>query len=419
MARIHVIGAGMAGLACAIRLAGQGFSVMVHEAAGQAGGRCRSYFDAGLDRVIDNGNHLLFSANAAALAYLEEIGAAETVTGPDDAAFPFMDLRDGRRWTVRPNAGPLPWWIFAADRRIPDTRPWSYLSALAILTAGEAKTVSDCVGSNGPLYEGFWRPLTVAALNTAPGEASARLMGKVVRESFARGAASCRPLVVRQNLAASLVDPALARLTELAAEVRFNDRLKSLEFGPDRIDALVFSKQRVALSDGDHVVLAVPPWVAADLLPGLIVPPEHRPIVNGHIVLPRPPAPERLAPLLGLIGGTADWLFLRGDVASLTVSAAERLADLPTTDIAKLFWADTARALELDPALHPEIRIIKERRATFAQTPAALTLRPAPVTAWRNLLLAGDWTDTGYPATIDGAVRSGFTAAALAGQTGR
>ena len=401
----------MAGLACAVRLAGRGQAVTVHEAAGQAGGRCRSYFDAGLDRIIDNGNHLLLSANTAALDYLEEIGASDTVSGLDHAEFPFMDLRDGRRWTVRPNAGPLPWWIFQASRRIPGTKPWDYLSALSILKAGDGDTVAGRIDCRGPLYEGFWRPLTVAALNTAPEEASARLMGTVIRESFAKGADHCRPLVVRESLAASLVDPALARLREAGAELRFNDRLKSLEIEGDRVQALELGKERVALADGDTVVLAVPPWVAAGLLPDLPVPDDHRPIVNGHILLPDAPRPERRAPFLGLIGGTVDWLFLRGDIASLTVSAAEALADRPAPEIADLFWADTAKALDLDPAIKPEIRVIKERRATFAQTPAALALRPGTATGQRNLFLAGDWTDTGYPATIDGAVRSGFAAA--------
>ena len=361
--------------------------------------------------MIDNGNHLLLSANTAALAYLKEIGASDTVAGPDRAEFPFMDLRDGRRWTVRPNAGPLPWWIFASGRRIPGTRPQDYLSAASMLAAKEDETVTDRVKPDDPLFEGFWRPLTVAALNTAPEQASARLMGTVIRESFAKGGRHCRPLVVRESLAASLVDPALALLRERGTEVRFNDRLKSLDLLDGRVRALVFPADRIEISRDDTVVLAVPPWIAASLLPDLPVPEEHRPIVNGHILLPRPPAPERRAPFLGLIGGTVDWLFLRGDVASLTVSAAEDLADRPAAEIADLFWTDTAKALELDPGAKPEIRVIKERRATFAQTPAALALRPGPVTSWHNLLLAGDWTDTGYPATIDGAVRSGFAAA--------
>jgi hypothetical protein len=151
------------------------------------------------------------------------------------------------------------------------------------------------------------------------------------------------------------------------------------------------------------------------------VPEDSRPIVNAHIRLPAGVRPTRVLPpelpLLGLVGGAADWLFLRDDVASLTVSAAEALAERPAEEIAALMWRDTARALGLDPApgasAQPVIRIIKEKRATLAQTPAALALRPGPRTRWANLALAGDWTATGYPATIESAVRSGAAAAAL------
>ncbi len=161
-------------------------------------------------------------------------------------------------------------------------------------------------------------------------------------------------------------------------------------------------------------MLALPPAVTGGLVPGLEVPEDSRPIVNAHIRLPSAQALPDGLPFLGLVGGTADWLFLRGDVASLTVSAAETLAEEPAEAIASKMWADTAGALGLDPALAPPVRVIKERRATFAQTPAALARRAPAGTAWRNLLLAGDWTDTGYPATIESAVRSGRRAAEAA-----
>ncbi len=420
MARVHVIGAGISGLACAVRLANQGKQVCLYEAAAHAGGRCRSYFDPKIERTIDNGNHLLLSANRAALSYLEEIGARDSLIGPPNAAFPFVDLRTGARWTVRPNSGPLPWWIFSSARRIPGTRPGAYLAGLGLAFARMEETVSERLDPGDPLWERFWVPLTVAALNTEPHEAAARLLWMVVKETFLRGEAACRPLIARDGLAPSFVDPALKALNGHGAEIRFNHRLRAIEFTGSRAARLDFGEFRVELAADDWLVIALPPGVASDLLPELQAPQDARPIVNAHILLPEPPRlPPGMAkdlPFLGLIGGTAQWLFLRGDVVSLTISAAEGLVEEPGEKVAERLWADTATALGLDREKFPPMRIIKERRATFAQTPQALMRRAPARTAWSNTVLAGDWTDTGYPATIESAVRSGHTAAEIVTQ---
>jgi squalene-associated FAD-dependent desaturase len=415
--RAHVVGAGIAGLSAALRLAKAGWQVSLHEAAAQAGGRCRSYVDARLERSIDNGNHMLLAANTAALDFVAEIGAAGRLTQPAEAAFPFLDLASGESWTVAPGAGAIPWWIFSAQRRIPGTGLFDYLAAWKLAAASAQATVADCLDDRGPLWERFWVPLTVAALNTHPREASARLLWLVVRESFAKGADACRPFVARRGLSDVFVDPALETLQARGGTVAFGRRLRSLGFEGDRVAGLDFGETRIVLAPGEPVVLALPPAVAGDLLPGLAVPRDSRPIVNAHLRLPEGARPARALapelPILGLVGGAADWLFLRDDVVSLTVSAAEDLAERPSEEIAALMWRDTARALGLDPAGKPVVRIIKEKRATLAQTPAALRLRPGPRTRWANLALAGDWTDTGYPATIESAVRSGAAAAAL------
>ncbi len=427
--RVHIVGAGIAGLSAAVQFGKRGWRVSLYEAAAQAGGRCRSYFDAKLARSIDNGNHMLLAANTAALDFVAEIGARDSLTQPERASFPFLDLASGESWTVEPSAGVIPWWIFSAEKRIPGTAAGDYLAAWKLAVAGADDTVADCLAKHGddpgPLWDRFWVPLTVAALNTHPREASARLLWLVLRESFAKGAAACRPFVAREGLSETFVDPALATLRGRGGDIAFGKRLRSLTFEGERVTALDFGDQAVPLAEGEAVVLALPPSVAGDLLPGLEVPRDARPIVNAHIRLPEGARPRRALPpelpILGLVGGAADWLFLRGDVVSLTVSAAEALAERSSEEIAALMWRDTAQALGLplgldlglDPAGSPTTRIIKEKRATLAQTPAMLRLRPGPRSRWTNLALAGDWTDTGYPATIDSAVRSGVAAADL------
>jgi len=408
--RVHVVGAGMAGLAAAVRLADEGAAVTLHEAAPHAGGRCRSYVDATLGCRVDNGNHLLLRGNGAAMAYVAAIGAGATLSGPDEAAFPFLDRATGERWVLRPGRGRVPWWLLDKTRRVPDTKLGDYLDAVGLARASAAQTVTDVLDRNSILFHRFWRPLTVAALNTGPDEASASLLARVVAESFARGGAACRPLVPNEGLSESLVEPALAHLRRRGAELRFGARLRALETGDARVTALGFDRGNEILGGDAAVVLAVTAPVAARLVPGLVVPDEFRAIVNAHYRIAVPAA----TPLfVGIIGGTAEWVFRKRAVLSVTVSDADRLLDTSADELALLLWRDVEQAYGLPAQDVPPAQILKERRATFAATPAQDARRPPPRTRWDNLALAGDWTKTSLPATVEGAIRSGFGAAEL------
>lgn len=414
MQAVHIIGAGLAGLACAIRLVGEGRRVVVHEAARMAGGRCRSYYDSSLDLVIDNGNHLLLSGNRAARDYARRIGAEEELVGPDDCVFDFLDTTTGESWRLRPNASRLPWWIFAPSRRVPGTRARDYLGALGILRARDGATIGEAMDCSGLLYERLWGPVLLSALNTDPREASAALAAAVLRETLAAGGAACRPLVARRGLGSAFIEPALATLRAHGGELRYGARLRGIEFSQDRATALNFGEHRVELGENDRLVLAVPPWAAQELTPGLEAPDEFRGIVNAHFKI----APPKDQPLLiGMIGSLSEWLFAFGDRLSVTISGADRLMDEPRESLAERIWAEVAAATGL-PADLPPWQIVKEKRATFAATPRQQARRPGAKTRWRNLFLAGDWTATGLPATIEGAIGSGYKAAELASRGG-
>ncbi|MDQ0470578.1 hydroxysqualene dehydroxylase HpnE [Labrys wisconsinensis] len=404
---VHVVGAGLAGLSAATRLAERGFAVTLHEAAPQAGGRCRSYVDQTLGTTIDNGNHLVLSGNAAALAYLDRIGARDQLAGPAEAAFDFVDIRDGLTWRIRPSPGRLPWWILDPSRRVPGTRPLDYLALLRLRFARPDARIGEVIACTGPLYERLWHPLLLAALNTEPPSASARLADAVIRQTLERGGEACRPLVAREGLSAAFVEPALAFLARHGAQIRFGSRLRALTLDGGRAAALAFAEDAVALAPGDRVVLAVPAPVAAQLLPGIATPVQHRAIVNGHFLF-EPPA--GMPPFLGVVGGEAEWIFAYPGRISTTTSGADRLLEEPREALAERLWRDVQAALGLKATL-PAWQIVKERRATFAALPAEAARRPHAATRWSNLVLAGDYTATGLPATIEGAIRSGMTAA--------
>ena len=241
----HIVGAGLAGLSCAIKLAQAGRRVALYEAARMAGGRCRSYYDSTLDLTIDNGNHLLLSGNAAARDYTARIGAVDALVGPEQCVFDFIDMRDGERWRLRPNASRLPWWIFMSSRRVPGTRPADYLGAARLLRAKEGATIGETMDCSGPLYERLWGPVLLSALNTEPREASATLAGAVLRETLAAGGAACRPMVAKDGLGPAFIDPALKKLRELGVDVRFGARLRGIDFAGDRAARLNFGEESV------------------------------------------------------------------------------------------------------------------------------------------------------------------------------
>lgn len=412
MGTVYVIGAGLAGLAAAVKLASQGQPVVLVDGAKQAGGRCRSFHDDQLDCRIDNGNHLMLSGNWAVKAYADLIGGRAGLYEADTAQLDFLDLRDGARWSLRLSDGPLPMWLFDPKRRVAGATLRDHLALGGLVFAKPQDRVADRAPAAGPIYDRFVLPLTEAVMNAGPGEASAYLLRRVMLETFAKGGRACRPVIAKEGLSDALVDPALAYLRTKQAGLQLGRRLAGLESADGRVTALAFARGADRLGADDRVILALPPEKTAPLI-GLDMPLDAVPIVNAHYRLDPAYAVDRPT-LLGLIGGTAHWVFRRGSLASVTISNAGFIVQAAPETIAERCWADVARALGMDAGTVPPWRIVKEKRATFRQTPDALAKRPGVRTRFQNLFLAGDWTDTGLPATIEGALRSGFAAAEAA-----
>jgi squalene-associated FAD-dependent desaturase len=408
--KVYIIGAGLAGLSAAVALAARGVQVELIEASSQAGGRCRSYHDPVLDMTLDNGNHFILSGNHATFGYLRSIGAEDRVTGPATAVLDFCDLADGARWKIQPNDGPIPWWLLFAGRRVPGTRLAEYAALAPLVAARDDRRIAEVVACRGPLWRGLIEPFLVGALNCAARDGAAALAGAVLRQSLARGGRAYRTRIAHPNLSAAFIDPALAFLRERGAQAQFGRPVRALGFSDQGVVTLDTADGPIDVGERDCVILATPAWVTPTLAPGVTAPDRFSPIVNAHFKIA---APANAAPMLGVIGGTAQWIFAFADRLSVTVSAAEAIVDEDREALAGAFWRDIASVYGLGPT-PPPWRIIKERRATFSATPQQNARRPGATTRWRNLILAGDWTATGLPSTIEGAVRSGNTAAAAA-----
>lgn len=406
----HIIGAGVSGLAAAVRLANANYKVHVHEATQQAGGRCRSYFDAQTQLQIDNGNHLVLSGNSHVIAYARSIGTEAGLVGPARAQFAFADIKTGKRWQLDLGDGKIPTWLFDKTRRVPDTGVSDYLALSPLIWSSNSRLVGDAIRCEGVLYDRLVQPLLLAALNVDPPEGSAGLAGAIVRETLLAGGQACRPLIARAGLSDVLVEPAIELLRAKGAGIHFGHELRGYTMAGDRVSELKFgADDTTVLGAEDVVVMAVPPWAAKSLLPGVKTPTEFRAIVNAHF---RFDPPRGLPALTGVVGGIIEWLFAFDNRLSITISNGDRLVNMPREELAQKIWDDICKTAGISAAL-PPWQIVRERRATFAATPEQNALRPGPTTNFKNLFLAGDWTDTGLPATIEGSVRSGDRAADL------
>jgi glycine/D-amino acid oxidase-like deaminating enzyme len=482
-ATFHIVGAGVAGLAAAVRAVERGAKVHLHEAAPQAGGRCRTVL-ASDGFSHDNGTHVLLGANPRALDFLKRIDALERWIEPEPDGLPVFDLRNGELRHV--GVSPLSW--LRADRR-PEGFGLVDIPRLARLVAPLPDRAIGSIFKGRPILDSFIDPLTVAVLNTPVETASARRLGRALRQVARPGGG--RLFVAREGLGPDLVAPALAWLAARGAVIETGARLRSLEVREGRVVALAFAGRNVAIGEGDRVILALPPQEIARLIPQVKTPDQFEPIVNAHFAIrhegeeekarpnsspsprlrrggpgwgavqnwarrwsrdetetgsrgwidseavPPPSAPpnptlptasggresalhqpsransQSLGPSLfsprfiGMRGALSQWLLVRHDHVSVTVSAAGSFVDENPDALIARIWNEIAPAMlacGLNVVREEGSRVVKEKRATIRQE--AGPDRALAISPFANLALAGDWISN-LPATIESATMSG------------
>ena len=401
----------MAGLAAAVRLSERhDLKITLWEATQRAGGRCWSFHDAKLDRQIDNGNHLVLSGNGAVLDYARRIGSDELLSIASDATFPFFDRRDGSRSLITIPSRLTD--IVRGKADLPGSTAAAALDVIRLVSARQDATVAQAVPGRGRLWNCLWEPLTLAVLNEPPERGSARLLAAVLRRTLLRGSSACRPVFFPQGLGPTLVDPAIAHLRRRGIDLRWRGRLAALRGCGDRIHQMEFRDgECVEIGQQDGVIIAAAAAHAA-VFPDRPQPRQGLSIVNAHFRVPAVMA-DRMPPILGVTSGSAHWIFRRHDVLSVTVSAADSTG-IPLLDSAEalqLLWHDVAASAGCPDARPTASRLIRERHATWEQSPQGDRLRPHPCAPYGNVALAGDYVASQLPATLEGAITSGQDAA--------
>ncbi|MCP4395450.1 MAG: NAD(P)-binding protein [Alphaproteobacteria bacterium] len=459
---IHIIGAGLSGLACAVKLAEQGYgsNVVLYEASKNIGGRCSSFHDNSMNNVLDNGTHMIMGANHNVMKFLKLIGSKDKLITSKPTSFHFIDLNTKEEWNIKPFGGALfPFWIFSKNRRVKDSTPTDYIKAgIRLILAKEGDTVKNCLfkdDKDKKMHDRLWQPLSESILNTSADKASAKLLRNVLLKTIFKGSRHCRPYVARNSLSDTFINPAVEYLRANGVAIKNNRLLKEVLFAGNRLDGkpgvakqLVFAgpyeeKENVRLQvepDRDFVVLATPPKITARLLNDLgemDFPRSVSPIVNIHFLVDEKKQnnePSCIEPkclkMKGIVGGNSHWLFYNDGILSVTISAADSFLKFSARKIALQIWREI---LPLIPNLSekwgfvydginvdangkskamPAYRVIKEKKAGIVHSLENERKRPTSEFFFgRNILLAGDWTDTQLPCTVEGSVYSGFKSA--------
>lgn len=468
-----IVGGGLAGLSAALALSSSGIRITLLERAPMLGGRCRSFRDRWSGDDIDNGQHVLMGCYTATLRYLAEAGVnigekdAPVLHPPNiDAhragasapllqrlrglALPFRHT-DGKSAWLRAGGAPHPLSFVQAFLRY-DLLPLPArlgivrtalrlrklsLSALRELDAYSAEDWLRSCKQGTEAIELFWRPVILATMNTEPAAASAKLLVVVLREIFLADADAADILLPTVGLSQLLIDPVRKTLEVRGAQIRTGVAVTAIEtcrISDGRMEvAGVRADERYA---ADSVILAIAPWacdhistldrdssvearggIAQYTLPDAL--PWHRftpsEILSIHVWTTRTLGE---APMTGLLGTTLQWVFYKGRSRdqswhySCTVSAANGQETSDPVALRALVLCELRLLnpeLTADDILH--ILPVREKRATFVPAPGMEKFRPLPETSVQGLFFAGDATATGLPATIEGAVRSGFAAA--------
>lgn len=429
--KVLVLGAGYAGLSAAVELINRGHDVTLLESRALLGGRAHNFTDVKTGLELDNGQHIFMGCYHETLKFLSYLGVQDRLASPTRLEVPF--LSENKRSSLAAAPLPAPFHLLTALLGYGELSMADKMAALKLgarLRLGQTARADETVqtwltrwGQTPNIIRALWEPLCLAAVNEPISTASAALFATVIRRSFLGSADDAKILLSRVGLS-QLFSPEVKRLLEMCRSVtRVQAPVQALHFdGPRLREVELTGGERLT---ADAVVSALPWHVLRGLLPAesTLAQGCHKlgeaPIISLHLWLDRPVLKE---PFVGFLDSPVHWLFSREHihgkdsetpVVTAVISGARDLMNKTGAELEEITLSEMRRFLPEARDAHVTHRMVyKALSATFAATPEAEPFRPGPATAWSNFWLAGDWTATGLPATLEGAILSGHRAAA-------
>jgi squalene-associated FAD-dependent desaturase len=431
--RVIIIGGGFAGLAAGVELSQRGHDLLLLERRNHLGGRAYSFKDPTTGDSVDNGQHLFMGCYFNTIDFLKKIGSLHKLKFQERTRVDFLDAETGFDSFECP-ALPAPLHVLAGLFRLKGLTPGDKLRAfnLSATLRGKAQsngalTVAEWLKKlkqSDNIRERFWAPLVVATLNEKPEAASAKMLIKVLQQAFGGGRQASAIGISSVGLSDLYIDGAKEFIESRGGRIRTLAHVNKILMGDGKVTGVELkSGEKLA---ADYLISTVPPNVLRQLFDeerrqkefAYLAKLQSSAIVSINLWFDRPLTDRKF---IGLIGTETQWLFNKDAISvspessnhlALIISAANDYVSMTKHQLVEMALRDLHKLLPQSleaKLLHSTI--VKERDATIAHTVESDNLRPSARTSIANLILAGDWTDTGLPATIESAVLSGNLAA--------
>jgi hydroxysqualene dehydroxylase len=419
MKKVLIIGGGFAGLTSAAYLSNSGFKVELIEASKKLGGRAYSLIDKESGSVIDNGQHILMGCYTETLKFLNLIGAKKNLIFQSDLEVNFLK-ENNQLFPLKASPlfypfnllfGLLNYKALTLSERL---KLLKFFFKIYFYSESELKklTVYQWLlleRQTENIIKSFWEILAVGALNTNLKKASAKIFSDVLKEIFFSGKAAAAIILPKDGLTETYCDNAVTLIKNSGGEIITGETVKKFEYSSNKIFKIITDQREI--ENFDYVISAVPHFAIKKVMPELFSNNfefEYSGILTVHLWLKENNLAKKF---YGLINSKVHWIFNHDKHITLVTSDANDLMDLSHEEIYEMVLKELEKFAGINKDDIRSYKIIKEKRSTFIPSNQIESERPSSNTKYKNFFLAGDWTDTGLPSTIESASKSGRIAA--------